>query len=151
MRRITLAVMSTLSGLVMLFSYHTSLGSQAAIAGSDPQGTSTGTSSGTSTGTSSSGSTGSSSGTYTGEAVQTEWGLVQVRITVENGQITAAEAIQYPDENPKDQQINAYAVPRLNAAAVAEQSADIDAISGATVTSNGYVQSLQSAIDQASR
>ena len=74
---------------------------------------------------------------------------MQVRITVTNGKITKAEAIQYPSENPRDQEINAFAVPQLNAEVVAKQSASIDGVSGATVTSGGYIQSLQSAIDQA--
>ena len=60
-----------------------------------------------------------------------------------------AEAIQYPDENPKDQRINSYALPILNSEVVAAQSASIDAVSGATVTSNGYTESLQSALDAA--
>jgi uncharacterized protein with FMN-binding domain len=74
---------------------------------------------------------------------------VQVQITVKNGKITSADAIQYPNENRRDQQINAYAIPLLNAEAVDAQSANIDTISGATVTSDGYLQSLQSAIDNA--
>ena len=55
----------------------------------------------------------------------------------------------YPTGNHRDQEINAYAVPALNQAAVKAQSSQIDALSGATVTSDGYIQSLQSAIDQA--
>ncbi|MCB0913421.1 MAG: FMN-binding protein [Propionibacteriaceae bacterium] len=135
MRKIVTAIMGTISGLVLLFSYHTSTNSQAAA-------TTTG---GTDTDT---GST-STSGTYTGDAVETQWGTVQVQITVENGQITSADAIQYPNGNRHDQQINAYAIPQLNAAVVEAQSASIDTISGATVTSDGYLQSLQSAIDAA--
>lgn len=150
MRRIALAMMSTISGLVLLFSYHTSTNSQAAAASTDTgAGSSSGTSSGSSSSGSSSSGSSSGSGSYTGEAVSTRWGIVQVRITVENGKITTSEAIQYPNNNPRDQQINAYAVPILNQQAVQKQSASIDAVSGATVTSNGYVQSLQSAIDQA--
>lgn len=79
----------------------------------------------------------------------TRWGLVQVQITVADGKITKSEVLQVPWDNHEDQQINSYAVPILNDEAVAAQSADIDMVSGATVTSNGYVQSLQSAIDQA--
>ncbi|MGV1008525.1 MAG: FMN-binding protein [Dermatophilaceae bacterium] len=74
---------------------------------------------------------------------------MQVQITVANGKITAAKAIQYPTSNQRDQQINAYAISILNQEAVGQQSADIDMVSGATVTSQGYLQSLQSAIDQA--
>ncbi|WP_328870113.1 FMN-binding protein [Streptomyces sp. NBC_00287] len=86
--------------------------------------------------------------TVTGETVKTQYGPVQVRITVDGGKITAAEAVQAPSGG-QSTQINGNAVPKLNAAAVAAGSADIDAVSGATYTSNGYKQSLQSALDQA--
>ena len=157
MRRIALVGMSTLSGLVMVFSYHTSTNSSSAVAatatGTGTGTTSSGTTSGSTSGSTSSGSTSSgtttSSGTYTGDAVQTRWGIVQVQITVANGKIAKAEAVQVPNQNPRDQEINSYAVPQLNSEAVAQQTSSIDAVSGATVTSNGYIQSLQSAIDQA--
>jgi uncharacterized protein with FMN-binding domain len=57
--------------------------------------------------------------------------------------------VQYPQNNNRDVMINNYALPILNQEAVQQQSASIDTISGATVTSDGYLQSLQSAIDQA--
>ena len=86
---------------------------------------------------------------YTGAAVDTQWGVVQVRITVQGGRITASDAVQYPQNNGRDLEINSYAVPALNTEVVQANSAQIDAISGATVTSDGYIQSLQSAVDQA--
>jgi uncharacterized protein with FMN-binding domain len=163
MRRIVIAVMSTISGLVLLFSYHTSTNSDVATtpqeeatpqdstsAGATPsQAATTAPTATTQDSTSGTSGSGSTSGTYTGDAVQTRWGAVQVQITVKDGRITAAEAVEYPTENPRDQQINAYAIPQLNAEAVAAQSASIDAVSGATVTSDGYIESLQSAIDAA--
>ena len=162
MRKIVVALAGTISGLIMLFSYHTSLGGTAAPAVPTSTGTTTttvpgptsdGTSGSTSNGASgsSSGSSGSASGTstVTGDSVDTRWGPVQVQITVTNGKITAAQAVQVPNGNGRDAEINSYAVPILNQEAVQAQSAQIDAISGATVTSDGYVQSLQSAIDQA--
>jgi uncharacterized protein with FMN-binding domain len=81
--------------------------------------------------------------------VQTRWGPVQVRITVQDGKITASEAIVFPNCNHEDQEINSVALPILSHEAVQQQSADIDMVSGATVTSEGYLSSLQSAIDQA--
>lgn len=115
--------------------------------GSSDTGTSTG---GTDTGSSGTGSSGTAAdGTYTGGAAQTRWGPVQVEITVEQGSISSAQAVQYPDDNPRDQAINAYAVPQLNSEVIAAQSAQIDMVSGATVTSQGYLASLQDAIDQA--
>jgi uncharacterized protein with FMN-binding domain len=88
-------------------------------------------------------------GTYTGTSVSTRFGDVQVQITVSGGQITSADAVAYPTRDGKSKQINAYAVPVLNEEAVSAQSASIDLVSGATYTSNGYTESLQSAIDQA--
>ncbi|MFC9131750.1 FMN-binding protein [Streptomyces sp. NPDC057099] len=86
--------------------------------------------------------------TVTGTAAQTQYGPVQVRITVAGGKITKAEAVQAPKGGRSDQ-ITSSSVPRLNQAAVAAGNAQIDAVSGATYTSAGYKQSLQSALDQA--
>ncbi len=87
--------------------------------------------------------------THTGSVVQTRWGPVQVQITVSGGKITAVDVLQYPQGNGKDQQINAYALPILVQDTISAQSANIDMVSGATVTSEGYLQSLQSALDEA--
>lgn len=170
MKRIAYWAMSTLTLVVMLFSYHTSTeavaagGSKTAVQQSssstdtqtEASQTTTsgtggdGTSGGTTSGSSGSSSTATSaSKTYTGTSVDTRWGPVQVQITVANGKITKSEAIVYPTENPRDQEINSYAVPTLNADAVTKQSSSLDMVSGATYTSNGYIQSLQSAIDEA--
>jgi len=86
-------------------------------------------------------------GVYTGRPVHTHWGPVQVRITVGNHRIMDVDAIQYPFGHSRGQEINIYAVPALNREVLAAQSAHIDAISGATDTSAGYVNSLQSALD----
>ena len=160
MRRITLWALSTLTTLVLLFSYHTSTpGSgttlaagtsvQAPAAASDTtsDGSSSSSSGTTDSGSSSSG--GTSAKTYTGDTVQTRWGPVQVQITVQDGKITASEAIVYPNGNHEDVEINSAALPVLSQEAVQAQSADIDMVSGATVTSEGYLSSLQSSIDQA--
>ncbi|MDM7853531.1 FMN-binding protein [Cellulomonas alba] len=131
-----------------------SSGSASSSSGSASSGSSSGSgasSSGSSSGSGSSGTSGSSakSGTYTGDVVQTRWGPVQVEITVSGGTITAARAVQYPHGNGRDEQINGYALPILEQEVVSAQSDKIDAVSGATVTSDGYISSLQSAIDQA--
>ena len=81
--------------------------------------------------------------------MDTRWGPVQVQITVQNGKITKAVAVDYPQGNGRDQEINSYALPVLSQEVTQAQSAKIDAVSGATVTSDGYIQSLQSAIDKA--
>ena len=69
--------------------------------------------------------------------------------TLTGGELTAVRVLQAPDDNGRDRQIAAYAVPRLTQEALGAQSAHIDAVSGASYTSQGYVQSLQSALDQA--
>src|SRR5690554_4819374 len=118
MRTIIAALMGTISGLVLLFSYHTSPGTQAATvaatstedgqsatttpnAGESEAGSSSSaadeSSSGSSTSTSS--TAGSVSGTFTGAAVETRYGAVQVEITVEDGVITSSEAVQYPNRD----------------------------------------------------
>lgn len=160
MRRVVLWALSTLSALVLLFSYHTSTSSEAATSAAAPvaPGASSGTGGGSSSGSTSpgsgssgSGSSGSTraSGTFAGDAVGTRWGVVQVQVTVSAGRITKADVLQVPWNNPRDQEINSQAVPVLNQEVVRAQSAQIDMVSGATVTSDGYLQSLQSAIDKA--
>lgn len=193
MRRIVLWAMSTLTVLVLLFSYSTSRSSSAVVAAetrqvttssktSDSTGSTSGSSSASSTdssgqeptddtaaddtagsGTTSSGSSGTSGSsgssgssgtssaakTYAGDAVMTRYGNVQVQITVEDGRITAAEVLQVPWNDRHDQMINSAAVPVYNEETVTAQSAQIDVVSGATYTWDGYTQSLQSAIDQA--
>ena len=80
----------------------------------------------------------------------TRFGVVQVRITLVDGRIASVQALQVPNRDRHDELINQRAVPVLNAEALRAQSADIDQVSGATLTSQGYAQSLQSAIDKAS-
>ena len=80
---------------------------------------------------------------------QTQWGPVQVQLSVAGGRITKVTLLQYPNGNPKDQEINAQALPILIQETLKAQSAKIDMVSGATYTSDGYVTSLQSALDQA--
>ena len=72
-----------------------------------------------------------------------------IRVRVPGGKVTAAQAVVYPQDTPRDQQINAFAIPELNREAVTASSAKIDMVSGATYTSQGYLRSLQSALDQA--
>jgi uncharacterized protein with FMN-binding domain len=87
--------------------------------------------------------------TINGAAADTAYGPVQVQITVLSGRITRADAIVYPTESRRDQEINSQAIPALNSETLRAQSARIDVISGASYTSAGYQQSLQSAIDAA--
>jgi uncharacterized protein with FMN-binding domain len=150
MRRITLWLFSTVAALVLLFSYRTSLegasASSAPAVASAPLG---GGSGGESDDGGSSGSGSSGGKTYTGSVAQTRWGPVQVSITVSGGKITDVGVPPYPSNNGRDVEINSYALPILRQETLQKQSADIDAVSGATVTSDGYKESLQSALDAA--
>ena len=91
------------------------------------------------------------SGTFLGSSVQTRYGPVQVKITYAAGRVTGVVAVQLPSGRSRDAQINNYAVPILENETLAAQSANINSVSGATYTSDGYVQSLQSALDAAHR
>ncbi|MEV7136134.1 FMN-binding protein [Arthrobacter sp. NPDC093128] len=88
-------------------------------------------------------------GTYAGSVVQTRFGAVQVQITVKSGSITDVEALQLTDDDRKSIQISNRAAPLLRAEVLAAQSADVQTIGGATVTSDAYLSSLQAAIDAA--
>jgi len=141
-RRIVTAFATTVTAIVLLFSYHTSTGGSDATTAAVVRPVTPAAAAVTGAAT-------SSTATYTGGVAQTQWGPVQVAVTVAGGTITAADAVQVPTGNSRDAEINAVAVPILNQEVVAAQSAKIDTVSGATVTSDGYLASLQSAIDQA--
>jgi len=186
MKKIVYAILATVTGLVLLFSYRTSLevvtpaasgaagttgatgtaGTTKSATGSSTGSSSGGTSSATGPSSSTSGtgagsgtssgstdstttSSGLKDGSFTGQAVDTRYGAVQVVITVSSGQITDVSVPQYPNTERRDEEINAQALPILVSETKSAQSAQIDMVSGATFTSDGYTQSLQSAIDQA--
>lgn len=88
--------------------------------------------------------------TVTGDSASTRYGPVQVKITVDSsGKVCAADAVASPNGDRKSQSINARAVPQLDQKAVAAGSASFNGVSGATITSNAYKKSLQSALDKA--
>ena len=85
-----------------------------------------------------------------GAVYSNKWGDVQVEATFDaSGALVDVIALQTPDDRDKSIRINNSAIPQLTAEALADQSASIDSISGATYTSNDYSRSLQSAIDAA--
>ncbi|MER6737471.1 FMN-binding protein [Streptomyces puniciscabiei] len=146
-RRVVLATAATVSGVVLLLSLKPASDPAAAsAAGAAPQQPVAGQQS-PQGGQQGGAQAPAGSGTVTGDATQTQYGTVQVRLTVASGKITKAEAVQAPKGGLSDQK-TAMAVPKLNQEAVAAQSAQIDAVSGATYTSNGYKKSLQSALDR---
>jgi uncharacterized protein with FMN-binding domain len=87
--------------------------------------------------------------TTTGQTINTQYGPVQVRITETAGRLTNVAAIQLPSGDSRSSEIAAHAAPILRSEALRANSAHIDVVSGATYTSDGYAQSLQSALDVA--
>ncbi|MDQ0103589.1 uncharacterized protein with FMN-binding domain [Paenarthrobacter nicotinovorans] len=122
----------------------TSLGSSASAAGGTTTGT-IGSSSATSSGT----KTTTTAATYDGTAVQTRFGTVQVRVTIQGGKITEVTALQLTDAERKSAQISSRAAPVLRSEVLQAQSADVQTVGGATVTSDAYLTSLQAALDAA--
>ncbi|MEV7216217.1 FMN-binding protein [Kitasatospora cineracea] len=162
MRRAVITASATAAGVVLLLSLKPhdpstapAISSADAPAGAGParnttQDTGQSTTQGTtpSTGQGSGTGSGGAAQTVTGSAVNTRYGPVQVKVTVAGGKISKIDVVQYPTRDRRDQEINSSAIPQLNQEALAAQSADIDVVSGATYTSDGYTRSLQSALDQ---
>jgi len=84
----------------------------------------------------------------TGGVATTAYGPVQIGLAVTGGRITKVTILQQPTATAHDLQLGQFAFPRLEAETLTAQTARISAVSGATYTSEGYIQSLQSAIDQ---
>lgn len=159
MRRTALTIIATIAGLVMLlqFKVHSSGTSTGALANLGPVSrTSQGSSqpSASPTQRPSHKQTASTKPnphtiTATGQTVQTRYGPVQVRIVETAGRLTDITAIQVPSGDAHSSEIAASAVPILRSEGLRANSAQIDVVSGATYTSDGYAQSLQSALDNA--
>ncbi|MFR9799302.1 FMN-binding protein [Streptomyces sp. MS06] len=145
LRRIVLTTAATVSGVVLLLSLKPTSGPQPAAqaaGGAAPPPTAA-ASAPAGGGAQAAGGT-----TVTGDAVRTQYGAVQVRLTMSGDRIVRAQAVRAPSGGHSDE-VTAMAVPRLNQEVVAAQGAGIDAVSGATYTSDGYRRSLQSALDRA--
>ena len=87
--------------------------------------------------------------TVTGTVANTQYGPMQVQLTLSGTRITKVTVLQRTNDGAESDEIDATAIPTLTSETLAAQSAHIDAVSGATYTSSGYVQSLQSALDRA--
>jgi uncharacterized protein with FMN-binding domain len=175
MRRAVLAIGSTVAGLILLLSFRSHTGS-AASAGVSAAGTSSGSSGAAATGSSGGSAGGSMSGAsptasapsspaggpagqssggaaggrvVTGDVVNGPYGPSQVAITLSGNKITKVTVLQHTDDGSNSQEIDGNALPKLTAETLAAQSAKIDAVSGASYTSAGYIKSLQSALDKA--
>jgi len=87
--------------------------------------------------------------TVTGTVASTQHGPMQVQLVLTGGRISKVNILQQTNDGEESSQINSFAIPKLTSETLTAQSARIDAVSGATYTSQGYIQSLQSALDQA--
>ncbi len=88
-------------------------------------------------------------GEFTGSQVDAFWGLVQVKAIIQNGKIADVQFLLYPSDRRTSMRINSIAMPYLQTEAIQAQSANVDIISGATLTSEGFAQSLQAALMRA--
>jgi hypothetical protein len=165
MRRAVLALGSTVAGLILLLSFRSHTGSAAAAGvsaagtGSDSPSAAPSASSGGSAGgsmggaaspTPSAGGGASTSGrVVTGDVINGPYGPSQVAVTLSGNKITKVTVLQHTDDGSNSQLIDGNALPKLTSETLAAQSAKIDAVSGASYTSAGYIKSLQSALDKA--
>jgi uncharacterized protein with FMN-binding domain len=93
--------------------------------------------------------TGPADGTYTGSSVSTRFGSVQVSVTLASGQITEVTPLQLTDADGRSVQISNRAAPIVRDEVIASQSASVSNVGGATYTTQAYLESVQSALDQA--
>ncbi|GAA3290634.1 FMN-binding protein [Dactylosporangium vinaceum] len=142
MLRLTLWITATVAVMILLFSYRTSLGATVAAppaaivmtpAGPEPLGS----------------GPPADTRTIDGPVIRTRYGPVQVEVRLQDRTIVDVRALHWPDADDRDAEISAAALPRLRSAVLAAQSANVDTVSGATYTSDGYRRSLQGALDQA--
>ncbi|WP_052864261.1 FMN-binding protein [Streptomyces niger] len=148
MRRAAVTTLTSVAGIVLLLSLKPHQATAPPVAPAPSAAPAPSSAGGTGTATAPTRTSGSN-GTFTGDVVNTRYGPVQVAATLKGGRITAVKVLQVPSANGRDQQLAGYAVPQLTRAALTAQSAHIDAVSGASYTSEGYIQSLQSALDRA--
>ena len=155
MKRLILAIASTIAGLITLLSFRTHPGPAAvgslpaASLGPVPSLATPSVRTGAGPGTGPPPSAGPGTVTTLGQSVQDQYGTIQVRIVTAGGQIRSVAFAKLAGDEAVSDQINAYAGPLLLQRTLVAQSADIDTVSGATYTSDAYRQSLQSALDRA--
>ncbi|HEY3631000.1 MAG TPA: FMN-binding protein [Jatrophihabitantaceae bacterium] len=157
MKRILLALVGTVAGLAALLSFktHSGLTGGAALPAASLPSSAPSTSGRTSAPSSSAppkpgaSSTASAPKTIAGQAIQTRYGVVQVQVVVSGQKIQNVSFLQLTADDPRSAEINGQAGPILLQQTLSAQNSHIDGVSGATYTSQGYLQSLQSALDQA--
>lgn len=88
-------------------------------------------------------------GTYTGSLADANWGNVEVQVVISGGQIGDVQFLEYPNHRGRSREINAQAMPMLTQEAISSQRATVDIVTGATDTSEAFIQSLSAALQQA--
>ncbi len=88
-------------------------------------------------------------GTYVGDIANTSWGDIQVQVAIDNNRIASISAVLYPEDRPLSTKINRLAMPMLEQEAVRVQSAEVALVTGATVSSEGFIESLENALSRA--
>jgi uncharacterized protein with FMN-binding domain len=151
MRRVILAVTGTIAGLVALLSFKSHAPSLSAATTSGTGGGSSSSSSGSVPGEFPMGSEATDlpkdETAITGQVANTVYGPVQVQLIARNNKIVKVAILRQPANTIHDIQIGQFAFPRLISETLTAQSSKIDAVSGASYTSAGYIASLQSALD----
>jgi uncharacterized protein with FMN-binding domain len=146
MRRSPIVLAATVAGTAGVLAFHPQ--APAVQTATAPAASTPSSSAGSGSGTGSSGNSRTGTRTASGAAVNTRYGSAQVRATVKNGKLVKIEALQLQANEPRSVQISSSAAPILQQEALTKQSANVDAVSGATYTSASYTQSLQSALDK---
>jgi len=162
MRRAVLTLAGTAAGLAALLSFKTHAGaaadaapamsptpSQAASGSSPTTATATHPAAGMSHSAAGKTQAAAAARTVTGAVESTPYGPMQVQLTLAGQKITKVNVLQRTNDGSESNQIDSFAIPKLTSETLAAQSASIDAVSGASYTSSGYIKSLQSALDQA--
>ena len=151
MRRVILAVTGTIAGLVALLSFkaHVPTVPVAATSGTGGSSTSSSSSSRTIPGEfqSAAGPLTAGETTITGKVANTVYGPVQIELVVKSHKIVKVAVLEQPTNTIHDIQLGEFAFPKLISETLTAQNAKVDAVSGASYTSAGYISSLQSAVD----
>jgi uncharacterized protein with FMN-binding domain len=144
MRRAVPVLAATAGSIALLANFHTTPEPTAVTAAAAPPPTTESTSQAVRTSTT---PATPASRAIVGPNVLTRFGDVQVRVVLVGSRLTDVQALRLPDSHQRSVDISNFAAPRLRQEALQAQSADINLVSGATYTSEGYVESLQGAID----
>jgi len=150
MKRVLFSVVATVVGLVALLGFKTHPVNVTATTISRPHTPSGSSKSPTPTPSKKGGTSAKTTPrTVDGDAVQTAYGVVQVKVTLHGKKIDQVSFDQIQGYDRRSDEINQAAAPLLVQETLTAQSAQVDTVSGATYTSEGYIQSLQSALDKA--